>query len=224
MLETDLIRLYPRLYHMAAYGSWDSIKTNGLLSTSRLLQLWEVAPESVRRSIETQRRSDSVSLSHPELGEATIRDQKPIDLTSLELALRDMSLEEWFETLNSRVFFFLQRERLRSLVNARSYRDHEQLVLTFDTAEVVQRYGSVIELCRMNSGFAQPHNHVARGSDTFKPIDEFEHRTRLEPRLTAPWDVHELTIPGGVTGVQDLVIRVERVKGNSVLEVLFDKS
>ena len=38
----DLIANYPRLFHMAEDGSWDSIKQNGQLSTSALLNLYGV--------------------------------------------------------------------------------------------------------------------------------------------------------------------------------------
>lgn len=38
----ELANLYPRLYHMAEPGSWESIRRYGLLSTSSLLSLFEI--------------------------------------------------------------------------------------------------------------------------------------------------------------------------------------
>ena len=38
----ELAQAYPRLYHMADAQSWESIRKHGLLSTSSLLDLYEV--------------------------------------------------------------------------------------------------------------------------------------------------------------------------------------
>jgi hypothetical protein len=38
----ELIDYYPRPYHMAADGSWPSIRAYGLLSTASLVELFEV--------------------------------------------------------------------------------------------------------------------------------------------------------------------------------------
>ena len=40
-----LIELYPRLYHMAHAGSWPMIQRHGLLSTTALLDLFEIGGE-----------------------------------------------------------------------------------------------------------------------------------------------------------------------------------
>jgi len=62
---------------MAEAGSWPSIRRHGLLSTSALLDLFEVTGvERVR--LESQRRPETVKIEHPEHGEALIRDQKPL--------------------------------------------------------------------------------------------------------------------------------------------------
>jgi hypothetical protein len=66
-----------------------------------------------------------------------------------------MTVEQWFAVLNERVFFFLQRKRLDALLGA--YKREPQLVITLDTASLVAAYESRIELCKFNSGFAQPH-------------------------------------------------------------------
>ena len=42
----NITALYPPLYHMAAEGSWPSIQRHGLLSTSALLDLYEVCGPS----------------------------------------------------------------------------------------------------------------------------------------------------------------------------------
>jgi hypothetical protein len=60
--------------------------------------------------------------------------------------------EQWFETLNARVFFWLSRKRLRKLLNARAYRARPQTVLTLDTASLVDANRDRIRLSPINSG------------------------------------------------------------------------
>ena len=203
---------------MAAAGSWPSIQRNGLLSTKALVALWQVAPPGVRESLISQRRAETRVIHNTTLGSASIRDQKPLHEPSLALALTDMSPHEWYVALNSRVFFFLQRERLLGLLNARSYRNEEHVVITVDTASLVGAHGMDIELCAINSGFAQPHSHAARGSSTFKKIADYPHRPRLVPRSKPPWDVSELAVPEGVLDVAQHVTRVDRMKRSVVIE------
>ena len=49
---------WPRLYHMAEAGSWPSIKERGLLSTTALLDLFELEGESRDGSSRTASRID----------------------------------------------------------------------------------------------------------------------------------------------------------------------
>jgi hypothetical protein len=101
----DLVRYYPRLYHMAEDGAWDSIRRQGLMSTASLVELFEI-PEPQRSQLLTQHRPESVALTHPILGTVVIRDQKPLQVTKLEQLLTDMTVPEWIELLNSFVFFW----------------------------------------------------------------------------------------------------------------------
>ena len=72
-----LIRTYPTLYHMAEHGSWPGIRKLGLLSTSSLLDLFEISGKA-RHEMESKRRLESVQIRHPIYGEAVVRDQKPL--------------------------------------------------------------------------------------------------------------------------------------------------
>lgn len=219
MRVDDLIRLYPRVFHMSADGSWPSIARHGLLSTAALVEKWE-APDPIRTELVATRRTESRLLDHPVHGAAVVRDQKPIHEPSLAEALDGMSPAEWYTELNSRVFFFLQERRLLELLGARSYRNHAHTVITIDTAELVRRYESSIELCAINSGFAQRHSKARRGTGTFQPIAAYRHPNRDEPRATGGYDVAELTVRGSVTDLDGLVIRVERMHGATVVERL----
>ena len=68
----DLIKYFPRLYHMAEKGTRPSIKKRGLLSTTALLDLYGTKGKE-REMIESLRRPDSVRIKHEEYGTAVIR-------------------------------------------------------------------------------------------------------------------------------------------------------
>jgi hypothetical protein len=76
----------PTLYHMAESGSWPSIRERGLYSTSGLLDLYKIKGAE-RQKIETERRLSGISLTHPSLPVAVVRDQIPMDDAGLMRAL-----------------------------------------------------------------------------------------------------------------------------------------
>ncbi|SDT16679.1 hypothetical protein SAMN04489834_2983 [Microterricola viridarii] len=112
MQTSEFVRLYPELFHMAADGAWPSIQAHGLLSASALVERWGVTSDAARRSLLSERRAESQPIEHPELGTVVLRDQKPIHEPSLADSLDGLSVSEWYETLNGRVFFFPQRRRI----------------------------------------------------------------------------------------------------------------
>jgi len=67
---------------MAEDGSWEGIRRLGLLSTSALLDRFEVQVER-RRRIESARRPKIEAIEHPEHGRALILDSKPMHETVL---------------------------------------------------------------------------------------------------------------------------------------------
>jgi hypothetical protein len=110
---------------MAELGSWLSVERHGLLSTGALLDLFEKHGDE-RYRIESCHRSESIPICDPVQGRAVIRDQEPMSERSLRRALEDSSLKttDWYRELNSRVFFWLNEQRLDRLMNARAYRNH----------------------------------------------------------------------------------------------------
>lgn len=206
-----LAELYPRLYHMAEHGSWDSILKHGLLSTSALLDLFAVEGDE-RRNIELRRRDESRLIKHPTYGHAVIRDQKPIIESKLTAALQGCTPQEWYKLLNSRVFFWLTPERLYKLLSAREYRNKPHTVLTLETFPLARDMEASITLSRMNSGNTLPIAHP-RGPNTFQPMKEYPFEERLRRRLEP---VVELAVDGGFLKIADYVIRVETMISDGV--------
>jgi hypothetical protein len=210
----ELAELYPRLYHMAEADSWESIAKHGLLSTSALLDLFGINGEE-RQNIELRRRGRSQEIKHAVHGRVVVRDQKPIIESKLKASLQDCTLEEWYRLLNGRVFFWLTKERLNTLLSAKEYREKPHTVLTLDTRSLAKDYARSITLSPMNSGNTLPIAHP-RGKATFSRMQDYPFRQRLKrgPYYT----VVELAVEGGVPDLVNYTIRVDSMvsKGGRV--------
>lgn len=215
----ELIARYPRLYHMAERDSLPSILKHGLLSTSSLLDLYAVNG-TWRTAIESDVRSQSIAIEHPEFGRAVVRDQCPMSVASLESCLRDgLTPRDWMHILNARVFFWVSEKRLHGLLNAGNYRHDEHDVLILDTASVIERHAEDIDLCPINSGASIPWIRP-RGKDTFRPIAEYPWYEWLKKRGRNGETVVELTVKGGVTDVKRHLVQAWRMKGEERLRRL----
>lgn len=211
MTEEEFIKAYPRAFHMAEDGSWDSIQKHGLLSTSALLDLYEMQGDE-RVKIESERRSQSIRVSRPGLPDAVIRDNKPMTVSALGKCLTGgVTPTQWFETLNSRVFFWLSKKRLEGLLGARAYRDRPQTIIELDTASLVKATRDLIQLSAINSG-STIYRPVPRGKDTFQTIEAYPFEKWLAKRARAN-AVVELTVLGGVKDIMNHVTRVDQCKG-----------
>jgi hypothetical protein len=194
---------------MAALGSWPSIQGRGLFSTTALLDLFEVEVDR-RRAIESRKRRESVVITHPQHGTATIRDQKPLHDSTLLRCLRGrVSVEDWHRLLNGRVLFWVDEKRLDDLRNARAYREQRQTVIFADTRQLVERYGNRIRLAHINTGATRSVFHF-RDLETFKTIKDYDRRK-----------VVELTIDRSVPDVAEFVVRVEEIGGPDASRVIW---
>ena len=177
MATDDLIERftarYPRLYHMAESGSWRSVRERGLLSTSALLDLFEISG-SKRREIEWEWRPNIVPIEHPIHGTAAIRDQWPMPPEHLATGLDGITPQQWYEFLNRKTFLWLSEDRLMRMLNARPYRAAAHDVLTLDTRSFVAEYMDRITVCQINSGFAMPMfgNVTKRSFESFETIEQ----------------------------------------------------
>ena len=203
---------------MAQLGSWPSVEEHGLLSTTALLDRFEVGGDE-RFRIESCHRPESITINHAVHGRAVIRDQKPMSDRSVRKALAGgLKPADWYRELNSRVFFWLTEERLNTFMNARAYRGQRHHVLVVDTKRLVERHEHRIVLSAINSGCTIPFPHK-RGLKTFRRIAEYPYATRKRNRNP----IIELAVDYSVPDIRDFVIEVKEAGAGQPTKVVWKR-
>lgn len=217
----ELLNDCPTLYHMAERGSWNSIRRYGLLSTSALLDRYDVSGVA-RERIEAERRAGSVELSHNRLPTAVIRDQLPMDDAGLLRCLpAHVSPADWYRLLNGKVFFWLTRDRLLRLLGAGAYRLQAHDVLEVDARSLVDTHFQAIWFCPINSGCTKPMPHP-RDESTFQRIRDYPYATWRGKRKRGE-RVVELAVDYAVPDIAAFVRRALVMRGPDELEVLYSR-
>ena len=239
-----LIRRHPKLYHLTAPGRWGSVMEHGLLSTNALIERSGMSPER-KFKIGRKRRSKSeevcipqpdcvpesspsYEIAHGRSLRAVIRDQEPLILRKLrdQLAYQGACIteEEWFERQNERVFFFLSRDSVSSMMKV--YKQQDMLVVC--TKSLVKAYCNRIELSAYNSGFNRwDRNDLSSyvkpyklHDELFLPIRDYPYRYWHGERGN-DGPVRELTILDGVCNIADYVIKVKKMSEGRTVKVLY---
>lgn len=216
MSPEKLIELYPHIYHMAERGSWPSIREHGLLSSNEVTKC-SGAQGEVKDRLRREHRAEKTSVQVPGVGTIVLRDQIPMPPNRIERTLPvGFSASDWYELINERVFFWAEKERLHRLLNARQYRHLEHDVLTIDTASLLSRHATKIQLCHMNSGNTYPAM-VPRGPHIFKGIENYEVNSKGLPKKR----VVEITVLRGVVDIAEHVLEVRRMLGSAEIEKIY---
>lgn len=193
MNTSALIEKYPHLFHTAFAENWENINKHGLLSTSALLDLFEITGKE-REEIECTHRSRNYTITHPVHGTAVIRDQHPLNEKKLRSCLRGMTVQEWYKLLNGMVFFWTDRSDLDSMRGA--YPDVAQRTFVVDTRKLIDKHESKVRLSSINSGSVL-YKPAFRGRNTFVPVFAFDYNEEGK--------VKELTVKDKVEDILDLL-------------------
>jgi hypothetical protein len=122
--------------------------------------------------------------------------------------------------LNSKVFFWLTRDRLIRLLNAGTYRAQEHDVLELDSKALVEAYADRVWFCPINSGCTKPFPHP-RGYSTFQRISDYPYAQWKTKRKRGE-RVVELAIGYAVPDIAKYVKRVIRMKSAEELALIFE--
>ncbi|MDT2023301.1 DUF7002 family protein [Methylocella sp. CPCC 101449] len=214
----ELISDCPQIYHMAERGAWDGIKRHGLMSTCALLDLFKIDGQS-KIQISKMHRPAIVEISDEDAGLARIRDQIPMSDAGLRRALpADITPADWYLRLNKMVFFWMSKERLLRLTNAKAYRTSEHEVLVLDTRKFIDAFFEKIWLCAINSGCTKPFPHP-RDFEAFKRIPDYDYALwrRRRPRGER---VVELCVDNVVPDVERFLLDGFVIRGEERLRAL----
>ena len=217
MRPEQLSERYHVLYHIAWAGSWPSIEENGLLSTKELLRLYGKSEGEIK-ALTRNRRDHWVEINCPGRNQAVIRDQKPMTDNGLASALPDnVNPCQWYDLINSMVFFWPTKERLKTMICAKAYKGIEHDVLIVDTKRLVQLVEPSIRLSHINSG--STYRSYPRDMTLFKSIENypFEERWQKQRRKGA---IAEVCVKDGVKQIREAVIKVKRGLAKDILKDL----
>jgi len=139
-------------------------------------------------------------------GTVVIRDQKPMSDAALQKCLtHGMTPAEWYETLNRKVFFWVNEERLNGMLRAYGGREHVTII---NTHKLLSRQSLSVTLSPINSGNTR-RKAVPRGRDTFCCLQDYPFDELRKRRHGVGNAVAELAVDWSVPEIGDLVIRVE---------------
>ena len=170
---------FERLYHLAEADNLGSILEHGLMSTKRLLDMARIF-EPQHRILLRSHRPDNVRLSEGIL----IRDQRPMPPAALARALEGgLEPSDWYALLNGFVFFWSNRERMER--QRRACGNRSQVVLTFDSSALLDRFGAEAFVSPINSGNAR-RRAARRGRDTLVPYRVWSREGWPTGRRTRP--------------------------------------
>jgi hypothetical protein len=96
------MKLPDHVYHLAEAANWASIQRHGLLSASKPLD-----------KADHNRLEQAQRLEHTKLPTGVhIRDQRPLPPAALASCLVGLTPAQWYAQINSRIFFWLDPNRL----------------------------------------------------------------------------------------------------------------
>jgi hypothetical protein len=206
----------PVVYHLTEAGNWPSIQEHGLLSTRMLLDRIGIHGSS-RIEIEREHRPNRTILPTG----LVIRDQKPMPAAALERCLVGLTASQWYELLNSKVFFWFAPERLNR--QRRACGRFPQVVLSIDADRLLRRYAARTALTPINTGHAR-RKPAQRGAATFVPYSVWAESAwlseaqalgkRPRPRRHPPV---ELTVTDSVPDLMDFILKVQYLAPNEYL-------
>lgn len=200
-------RLPSYVFHLAEEANFPSIQRHGLLSTSALLDLAGIQGKE-RFRLERRQRPTLIKLANG----AYLRDQKPMPPQALASCLIGMEPVDWYRLINSKVFFWMDSDRLNR--QRRACEPRPQIVMVVETKRLLDRYAEMASLSPINSGNAR-RKPALRGRSTFVPYARWSESgwdseaagvgVRWRPRTHRPV---ELTVDGAVPDIMELVIHV----------------
>ena len=173
-------RVFPRLYHLTFASNLESIGTHGLLSSATLADTYAFSAEDRACTLETRR------LCIQTLHGVSLRDQQTAPESKMKSCLVRVTPAEWLGLLNTKVFFFLSRQKAQRLLE--DYAAYANALLEVETAPLLAAHADHISLCRINSG-SFLYMPRPRGRDSFIPLADYAYNSARDTPAELTVDV-----------------------------------
>lgn len=206
MTPKELATRHPRLYHVTEPGAWNNIKQHGLLSTSHILDLYEIQGAH-RTEIVGKRRPQAIALEHPQYGRVVINDNVPMSEQALLKCLDDnLTPADWLGLLSEYVFFWPDEANLQRHLQAKLNRFRSREVIVIDTVSLAEVYVECMALSPINSG-STIRKPARRGLKTFTPLlhHSFNEWRKLRGGRD---DIREVVVQGTIKDITSYVLDV----------------
>ncbi len=134
MTREKFIEKRPYMYHLTSMENFENIKNERkLFSATHLINLSDKTSEKKTELI-SSKRNCAITISANGTN-VNIRDQQPISIKALGKCLTDnMTVEEYIQLLNSRVFFWPTKDRLGR--HYKRYREEDIVILRVSTQDL----------------------------------------------------------------------------------------
>ena len=210
-----MTRVIETAYHLVDANNWTSVQTHGLMSARRLMERCASTEDS-----SAARRHRPASWRLP--SGVLIRDQSPMPPKILRRCLRNGLIpEDWFELLNSKVFFWLDPGRLNRQRLACG--ESPQIALIVNASRLLMKYAASAAVTPINTGNAL-RSAAARNLSTFVPYERwlidawaYEDIPGMRPRPKNHRPV-ELTINEAVPDILDYVTATVPLNPGEILK------
>jgi hypothetical protein len=173
---------FPTLYHLTFAANLPGIREHGLRSSTELAEIYSFSPEEREATLNSRRRCNQ------ELHGLILRDQHAAQEARMKSCLVGVTIPEWLNLLNSRIFFFLSRDKAMRF--AEGYANDQSVLLEVNTAGLLKTHAAQTTLCRINPG-SFLYNPRPRGRNSFIPLAEYAYKNKRETPA-------EVVIDGGI--------------------------
>ena len=125
---------------------------------------------------------------------------------------------EWYDLINSMVFFWPTKKRLKTMISALAYKEVTHDVLVVDAKALVRLESRNIRLSEMNSGCTKPRAWP-RDMTLFKRFEDYPFEDRRK-RCGVGKAVAEVCVLDRVERIEEAVLEVKRGTAGEVMTAL----
>ncbi|MEO0767741.1 MAG: hypothetical protein AAFY75_17170 [Pseudomonadota bacterium] len=187
-------------------GAYRGIHRHGLLTAQE-------AADRAGQPLPATPRPTALNITLPDSTPVWITDNKPLSFKKLAPVLDDnLSPQDWFAMLNTRVFFWPDRKLGAGNLKARISRGYHSEWQIYDTAKLLAPIWDRAEIAPINTG-STIHQPARRGLATFAQLEGLDFQAWRKSRgKSRPDKIKEVTVRGSIPHAGDALLSIEPVR------------